>query len=208
MIGFIKSFFSNYSGINEICFMTDLQKYFLAILPPQSFTEEVRRLKLELCDAFGVKQGLRSPAHITLKMPFSYNAHKEEKLIRLLQGFGRDCSPINLELGGVGQFRDKVVYLAVQSENGLYEMQERLMAFCRQVLHLPLERSDLLYHPHLTIAFRDVKKTQLEGLIDRVSEAALSCRFETGQFCLLKRIDGKWEAIRPIIIQKEPFKRK
>ena len=67
--------------------MKNMQKYFLAILPPQEFLEKVEELKLHLREKFNVKYALKSPAHVTVKMPFSYDEHKEEKLASMLQDF-------------------------------------------------------------------------------------------------------------------------
>lgn len=52
-------------------------KYFLAIVPDEAICDEVTILKEQLRDSFGLKYALRSPPHITLKMPFVHNEKKK-----------------------------------------------------------------------------------------------------------------------------------
>jgi 2'-5' RNA ligase len=63
------------------------QKYFIAIVPPEPFLSNITAIKMELFENYGSKGALRSPAHITLHMPFSWDDEKEEKLITNLESF-------------------------------------------------------------------------------------------------------------------------
>jgi 2'-5' RNA ligase len=70
--------------------MASLQKYFLALVPEGNLQEKATSLKEMLKEQFNIKYALKSPAHITLKMPFSYNEAKEEYLIERLKEFLKD----------------------------------------------------------------------------------------------------------------------
>ncbi len=47
-----------------------IQKYFIAIVIPEPFQVELMDIKNIVKDKFNSKGALRSPAHITLHMPF------------------------------------------------------------------------------------------------------------------------------------------
>lgn len=180
--------------------MADLQKYFLAILPPKEFREQVHDLKLSLKEEFGVKYTLKSPAHITLKMPFMYNANKEDRLVEVLKNFNQGFSPFPLSIRGVDQFRRRVLFLSVAKQPKLFELQDGLRIFGKRDLKLNLELSDTNYHPHLTVAFQDIKKEQFESIRLRVENAGLEVDFKVGSYYLLKRKNGLWEPQKEIFL--------
>lgn len=182
--------------------MADLQKYFLAILPPPEFGLQVHSLKLQLRDEFGVKYALKSPPHITMKMPFLYNSAKEHNLIKSLREFSSTIMPFELRIERVGHFRNRVIFLDVQPCKALTNLQSDLGVHCRGKLKLNLELSDTNYHPHLTVAFQDVKKHQFEAVRDRVLEASLKVGFEVKSYFLLKRAKGVWEPHAEIFLRK------
>ena len=54
-----------------------LQKYFIALVPPEPLLSEIQRVKQQIFDDYGTKGALRSPGHITLHMPFSWEEEKK-----------------------------------------------------------------------------------------------------------------------------------
>ena len=61
------------------------RKFFIAIVPPEPLLSEIQDIKQSIFEKHNVKGALRSPGHITLHMPFSWEEEKEEKLISSLQ---------------------------------------------------------------------------------------------------------------------------
>ncbi|MCE7056406.1 2'-5' RNA ligase family protein [Algoriphagus sp. AGSA1] len=170
-----------------------MQKYFLAIVPEGRFQEQVTQLKLEIRDLFEAKYALKSPAHITLKMPFVYNEAKEARLIEKLGDFLVNYVPLALEVKGVSTFGDRVIFLGVEAGQDLYEFQEALKAYCKKELNLIDELSDRNFHPHMTVAFKDIKKPRFQNILHYVKTRDLACKFTISHLVLLKRIDGRWE---------------
>ena len=173
--------------------MKVIQKYFLAIVPDGDFQEEVTKLKEEIKEHYQAKFALKSPAHITLKMPFGYNEVKEDKLIAKLSVFAREFEPITIEVKGVKTFGDRVIYLGVDAGRDLFDFQRELKLFCKRELNLVDELSDRNYHPHMTIAFKDIKKIQFQNILKHAIETNLSQKFSLKYIVLLKKIDGRWE---------------
>lgn len=172
--------------------MKVLQKYFLALVPPPEVLDRVQGIKLQLREEFGIKYALKSPAHITLKMPFSYNQAKEALLLERLAEQMQEQRPFDLKLTGVDTFGKRVIFLSVGRSEPLLLLQERLKVFCKRELHLADELSDRNFHPHMTIAFKDLKEGHFYEVLDRVKELAADTEYSTGELTLLKRIDGAW----------------
>jgi 2'-5' RNA ligase len=70
--------------------MKIMQKYFLALVPEGEIAEKALQIKENIREQFNVKYALKSPSHITLKMPFSYNEAKENYLRANLEDFAKD----------------------------------------------------------------------------------------------------------------------
>ncbi len=179
-----------------------MQKYFLAILPPEDFRKEVEGLKQEIKEKFGIKYALKSPAHITVKMPFSYNEAKEVKLFGQLEQFCSGQHPFDLFIRGKDSFGRRVVFLDVEKQERLELFQQQLKEYCKRDLKMVSELSDRNFHPHMTVAFKDMKPRYFEEVMKLVGEKKLSCRFEVSRLSLLKRVLGKWEIWKEFEFEK------
>lgn len=172
--------------------MKVIQKYFLALVPPAEIFEKAEEIKIRIREEFGIKYALKSPPHITLKMPFSYNEVKEDKLIGLLGEHLKDQKSFPVKISGVGTFGNRVIFLRIEESAMLRQLQEKLKVFCKRELHLIDELSDRNYHPHLTVAFKDLKPSHFAEVLTRVRQMVFDAEFSTVDLVLLKRTDGKW----------------
>jgi 2'-5' RNA ligase len=69
------------------------EKYFIAIVPPEPIKTELQQLKQNFYNLYNTKGALRSPAHITLHMPFEFKEKEEEKINSFLTLFCSKYSP-------------------------------------------------------------------------------------------------------------------
>lgn len=180
--------------------MAIIQKYFLALVPEGDLQEKATSLKEMLKEQFNIKYALKSPAHITLKMPFSYNEAKEEYLVERLKEFLKDYQSLELTVGGVRTFGDRVVYLNVDANEDLYQLQKNLKNFSKRELNLNDELSDRNFHPHMTVAFKDLKKSYLPNIIKILEGQPIMEKFISTDLFLLKRVEGRWKIQKKIKI--------
>jgi 2'-5' RNA ligase len=178
--------------------MKTLQKYFMALVPPAEILERVTAIKEELQQKFGIKYALKSPAHVTLKMPFSYNEAKEDFLASRLGEFVKERAGFSVEVNSVGTFGNRVIFLDIVKSLPLESLQSDLRGFCRKELNLVEELSDRNYHPHMTVAFKDLKPAQFREVLEVIKSRSFSAQFEVNQLSLLKRTEGRWKVHRPI----------
>ena len=185
--------------------MAVIQKYFLALVPPVEVLEKAHQIKIMIRDQFGMKYALKSPPHITLKMPFNFNEAKEEVLVKKLSEFLKDQKPFQVKIDGVGTFGNRVIFLRIEKSSALVELQSGLKTFCKRELNLQDELSDRNYHPHMTVAFKDLKTRNFDEVLDLVKEQSFQTEFSAEQLMILKRIEHKWIIHRKIHLESELY---
>ena len=125
-------------------------------------------------------------------LPEIHNEANEDKLINRLKDFLVGYKPLKLMIKGVKTFGNRVIYLGVEAEQELYDFQSDLKTFCKRELNLVDELSDRNFHPHMTIAFKDIKKSQFQNILKFSNEKDLAKEWTETQIVLLKKEDGRW----------------
>lgn len=169
-----------------------LQKYFIAIVPPDPLLSEIQNVKQSIFDDYKSKGALRSPGHITLHMPFSFDESKEGKLIECLSDFQFNTSfPVSLK--NYNCFEPRVIFINVQENIELFDLQKQLVSHVKRNLQLFNQSDDMRgFHPHVTIAFRDLKKQVFYKAWDEYKIKSFSAEFICNSFSLLKHQKDEW----------------
>lgn len=163
-------------------------KYLIAILPPEPIASEIYKLKEYFRDKYNSKASLNSPPHITLQMPFEFS--NEEKLLTNFKN--TFITPFKIELKDFGCFEPRVIFIAVIKNSELESAQRKVMDFCKQELDVfNADYKDQPFHPHITLAFRDLKKTMFHEAWNEFKGKTYSASFMCGKISLLKH-DGKF----------------
>lgn len=170
--------------------------YLIALLPPLALRERVRALKEEVRSRYGAGHALKSPAHITLQMPFRLDSGKEEALERLLEGFGNRQRPFSIELQGFGAFPPRVLFLKIAGHQPIAALEESLRGLLAGQQALEIETSRLPFHPHMTIATRDLTEPAFERAWVDFKDRPFEATFEAASLFLLKHVGQRWEVFR------------
>ncbi len=177
--------------------------YFIAIVPPSPVLEKAQDLKNYFKDHYQSKAALNSPPHITLHMPFEWKEKKEEVLIRQLEHFSKDRTAVDLHLQDFSCFAPRVIFINVLESEPLKVLQNELHRFCKIELNIfNAQYRDLPFHPHLTLAFRDLKKPMFEKAWEEFKNKKFSSSFVASQFVLLKHNGKLWESFREFPLQQ------
>jgi 2'-5' RNA ligase len=169
------------------------QLYFLALIPPSPILDEAQSLKEYFRDHYRSKAALKSPPHITLHMPFEWKVAKEEKLITALHDFSNGRLEFAVELNNFSCFEPRVIYIDVTPSEQLISLQVDLHRFCKINLNLfNAQYRDLPFHPHLTLAFRDLKKAAFDNAWAEFREKKYSAVFLADRITLLKHDEIRW----------------
>lgn len=173
-----------------------LQKYFIAIVPPEPVLSSIQAIKQTIFEKYGTKGALRSPGHITLHMPFSWEESKEDKLIAELTSFKFE-KQFSVQLKNYHCFEPRVVFINVSENETLNSLQKELVKQVRQKLQLFNQSDDMRgFHPHVTVAFRDLKKPVFYKVWEEYQSKEFNAEFECSSICLLKQVDQNWEVYK------------
>ncbi|MES2565444.1 MAG: 2'-5' RNA ligase family protein [Bacteroidota bacterium] len=169
-----------------------LKKYFIAIVPPEPILSEIRNIKQNIFETYQTKGALQSPAHITLHMPFSFEEEKENKLISCLEAFQFDTQ-FSITLDNYSCFEPRVIFINVAEQQKLFELQKQLVLHVKRRLMLFNQSDDLRgFHPHVTVAFRDVKKPVFYKVWEEYKDKLFSGNFSCNSIALLKHEKDQW----------------
>jgi 2'-5' RNA ligase len=178
------------------------KQYFVAVIPPSPVFEEARAFKEYFREKYGSKAALNSPPHITLHMPFLWNAEKEKKLITKLEAFARRNDPIKVCLDNFSSFPPRVIFMNVTESDALNELQKRLHRFFKTDLDIfNANYRDRPYHPHLTLAFRDLKKSQYPLAWAEFSKKEYKAEFMADKVGLLKHNGRSWDVLKEFLLE-------
>ncbi|WP_226334985.1 2'-5' RNA ligase family protein [Echinicola marina] len=180
-----------------------MQKYFLALVPDEGIQEEAVQIKEKVKEMYNAKHALKSPAHVTLKMPFVWNERKEEKLSMLLSGFFSGYQSFPIVFKGIGRFGRRIMYARVSHGPELPVLQEELKRFCRRDLKLNEELSDKAYTPHMTLVYSDLKDRFFDECWGWIKEKGFYGEMQVKKVALLKKKDYRWTVLREFELSGE-----
>ena len=174
------------------------KKYFIAIVLPPPVFEAAEKIKQELNLIHHLKGALRSPAHITLHRPFEWKEEKENELLETLDTFKFEDKNIAIDLNNFDFFEPRVIYIDVMHNVALFDLHKTLKSFAKTKLGLLNEVNDLRgFHPHVTVAFRDLKKRTFYELKEEFAQKQFRAAFNCNQISVLK-LHNKWEVLKTI----------
>jgi 2'-5' RNA ligase len=175
----------------------DMRQYFVAVIPPDPVFEEALALKEYFREKYNSKAALNSPPHITLHMPFFWKEKKEEKLLSALQRFASQFTPIKVCLDNFSSFPPRVILINVTESDALDELQKSLHRFFKRELDIfNANYKERPYHPHLTLAFRDLRKEQFNLAWEEFSGREYKADFIADKIALLKHNGKSWDVLK------------
>ena len=172
------------------------QLYFIAVLPPEALRSRVEALKQEVKRRYGAGHALKSPAHITLQMPFRREADEEEGLCILLAQYGATRTPFALELDGFDCFAPRVLFLRVRDHEPLLPLQDQLRNVLVRSGTIADRVSEHPFHPHMTIATRDLSPEAFQRAWPEFRDRPFRAAFEVRSLFLLKHNGQHWDIFR------------
>ena len=171
------------------------QLYFVALVPPDPILSEVRQFKLYCRDHFNSGHALRSPAHITLYPPFRANKETLEECSRALGETCWSTTPFEVRIDGFDCFKPRVIFAKPDLSVEMRELQKQVAYQFNDILK-PLKIDSRPYHPHITIAFRDLTKANFYKAWEYFKGREYSRSWDAGDVCILLLGDAGWTVLR------------
>ena len=173
--------------------MDGARMYFIAIVAPAEVNEQVLKWKQYMQDHFGCTVALRSPAHITLIPPFWMQQELEPALTNDLSAFAARQSSFTITLRNFDAFKPRVIFVHVEPHPALEELKKALEEFLLARNKYPIKKESRAFHPHVTIANRDLRKKDFIVAFDHFSKRAYQAEFSVRQLVLLQHTGTQWE---------------
>ena len=171
--------------------------YFIAIIPPDDISEEIMSFKNDFAINYKSKRGLRILPHITLQMPFFKGENEEPLMKEWLTEFAKTQFPLIIRLDGFGYFlnnRSDVVFVKLLENPDLWSVHKELMLILRNK-GFTRQETKLNYNPHLTIAYRDLKRNQFLNAWSHYENRPYQRWFKVNEIHLLKHNGKQWQSL-------------
>jgi 2'-5' RNA ligase len=168
-------------------------RYFIAIVAPEQINQQVLEWKQYMLQHFNCKVALKSPAHITLIPPFIMADELLPQMEVQLESFSIRQQSFPIQLKNFAAFKPRVLYVHVQPNTHLSELQANLEAFLLQHKHFPIKKEDRPFHPHVTIANRDLQKDDFPLAWKYFEQLSYEVTFKANAISLLRHNGQIWE---------------
>lgn len=170
------------------------KQYFIAIVAPEPILSEVRALKQYMAESYQSVASTKSPAHVTLYMPFWWQEDQEIFLKNLLKSFSAQEKAFDIFLNGFDCFAPRVIFIHVEHNPALQALQNKLLKTLKEKLNLyHAKYFQQKFHPHMTIASRDLTKEKFEQAWQEFKSKEYEADFKADKIALLKHNGKIWE---------------
>jgi len=168
--------------------------YYIAIVTPADINKQVQKWKQYMKDNYGCAVALKSPAHITLIPPFWNKTEFEKDLKEFIRSYASGSKSFPLRLNNFGSFKPRVIFIQVDESDDLSNLKTGLEISLSQH-RLPIKKDDRPYHPHMTIANRDLLKKDFAEAWEHFQHLSYDATFKADGISLLKHNGSNWDII-------------
>ena len=169
--------------------------YFIALVAPEDINKQVLKWKHWMKERYQCEVALRSPAHITLVPPFWMKPELENKLVDSIAGFSIHQNSFRVHLNNFSHFKSRVIFINVAANDHLIKVKDDLYQFLLTTGMYPLKEDDRSFHPHVTIATRDLHKAAFYEAWEHFKEKRYTAEWIVQSISLLKHNNRNWDVI-------------
>lgn len=172
-----------------------MQMYFIAIVLPEDINEKVVKYKNMMLEKYNCKVGLKSPAHITLIPPFWMDDEKEEQLIADINSLSKQLHPFSISTNNFSAFKPKTIFISLAPNDRLTHVKSITDEFFKNNSFYKIKIDARPFHPHITIATRDLFKKSFHEIWPWFAEKKFLEEWTTNGLSLLKHNKKNWDVI-------------
>lgn len=174
--------------------MTIKELYFIAIVPENEVLQQVEAIKIDIKNKFGAKNALKSPAHITLFPPFRVNNEIIKRVSQEISNALNSFAPFKIDLLNYSKFDNRVVYVDVVENSTLTELGATIITVMNNIIN----KQQLEFKPHITLATRDIPPQQFSTLWHQLKQKEYSNSFTAKAITIFKHNGKLWESFERI----------
>jgi 2'-5' RNA ligase len=166
--------------------------YYVALLCPQEIDAQIDEYKDMMRNDYGCEVAAKSPAHITLITPFWMSDGKYKDLVEKLTDFESIITEVSLNMNGFNCFNKRVIFADVEVTDNLITLQEQLETYLKNTGFPFIRESKKPFHPHVTIATRDISEEQFDDAWPKFENLPYSASFSTNALHVMRLVDEQW----------------
>ncbi|OQY92837.1 MAG: hypothetical protein B6D37_13130 [Sphingobacteriales bacterium UTBCD1] len=178
-----------------VCYFCIMEMYFIALVAPEPIHSQVLKWKLWMQEKYQCSTALKSPAHITLVPPFWMNPALENDLLISVKDFSSLQDPFAIHLHNFSNFKPGVLFVTVEKNELLGNLRSKLESFLIQKEKFPIRKEERPFHPHLTIATRDLHKKSFYEAWDHFKEMEYAAEWRAENISVLKHNKKNWDVL-------------
>ena len=172
-----------------------MTQYFIAIVAPEQINQQVLEWKNFFKEHFQCTVALKSPAHLTLIPPFWMNEELEYELINSITLFSGSENKFEISLKGFAAFKPRVIFIDVIKNERLDRLQESLTDHVISQNKFPVKKEDRPFHPHITLATRDLRKKAFYQAWESFSQKKYEKSWIVNGISLLRHNKKNWDVV-------------
>lgn len=177
--------------------------YFIALIPGREIRDRVQVVKERMKADYNAGHALKSPAHITLQMPFKRNSREEPVIFAALEKFALKESPFSLEINGYGCFPPRVIFIRIIDHKEVKSLHARLKKVLKD--ELGFIQSEVMndVQPHITVATRDLTKEAFRKGWPELQKEEFTGSFDARSLFLMKHNGKSWDIFKEFPFRKD-----
>ncbi|MGZ8541631.1 MAG: 2'-5' RNA ligase family protein [Chitinophagaceae bacterium] len=172
-----------------------MNMYFIAIVAPGDINTQVLQWKHWMKARYLCEAALRAPAHITLVPPFWMKPELENSLIESVTAFSLKQTGFYIQLNNFSHFKSQVLFVDLAPNKRLTKLKYALLDFLLNPKPYPVKEDKRPFHPHVTIATRDLYKENFYEAWDHFKDKKYAAEWIVQDISLLKHTLGKWGVV-------------
>jgi 2'-5' RNA ligase len=172
-----------------------MQMYFIALVLPHAINEKILKYKQMMLDRFNCKVGLKSPAHITLVPPFWMEEEKEQQLISDVSFLSKGFYPFRVSTNNFSAFKPRTIFIALAPNPQLNAIKKATDSLFKSNPFYTIKIDTRLFHPHITIATRDLYKKSFYEIWPWFAEKNFLEEWTADGISILRHNKKNWDVI-------------
>lgn len=169
--------------------------YFIAVVLPEELNRKVLPLKQYMLDDYHCKVGLKSPAHITIAPPFWMDHALEQDLLSDVDHLSRQFSAFPLHTNNFSAFKPRTIFIAVKHSGELNTLKKQADEFFGAKPQYKIKIENRPFHPHITIATRDLLKKAFSEAWPHFEKQAFEEEWTAQGLSVLRHNTRNWDVI-------------
>jgi len=169
--------------------------YFIALVLPEELNKKVLHWKNFMQDRYNCKVGLKSPAHITFVPPFWMEEVRETLLLADIDSIAITTSPFIIKTKNFSAFKPRTIFIDVEKTKELDNLKQTTDNFFRNNGAYKMKADGNPFHPHITIATRDLFKKIFYECWPVFEREEFLVEWEANGLAVLRHNKKNWDVI-------------